>query len=111
RAKSERKKKQDVSRLKDQYMQRAIELYQAEQLKEKSKQLSLVGVCRLTEQQCFQETNKHIKLSDSTLHRRVNGGQSHAEAHEVQRWLNNDETEALIQEVIYYAERGFPLDH
>ncbi|KAJ3831389.1 hypothetical protein F5878DRAFT_522648, partial [Lentinula raphanica] len=68
-------------------------------------------VCRAVEAECFEVTKKKITLSDSTLHRRVHNGRSHAEAKQEQRWLNNEETEVLINEVIYYAERGFPLDH
>ncbi|KAJ3804138.1 hypothetical protein F5876DRAFT_653, partial [Lentinula aff. lateritia] len=66
-------------------------------------------VCKAIEAQCFEEMKKMITLSDSTLHRRVHNGRSHAEAKEEQQWLNNAEEEVLINEVIYYAERGFPL--
>ncbi|KAJ3728957.1 hypothetical protein C8R42DRAFT_570967, partial [Lentinula raphanica] len=109
RAQSDRKKKQGASALQEQYMQQAIALYKEK--KNMGESFSFKKICKTVEAQCFQDTKKTIKLSDSTLHRRVNDGRSHAQAKEAQRWLNNEEEEVLIKEVIYYAERGFPLDH
>lgn len=86
-----------------------MNLYRDEQAKEKG--MSLQKVCEAMERRCFQESQKKIKLSTSTLHDRLKGGRSHAEAHEKRRWLNDEETEVLINEVIYWADCGFPLDH
>ncbi|KAJ3925137.1 MAG: hypothetical protein NXY57DRAFT_907430, partial [Lentinula lateritia] len=109
RAQSALKKKRALSTLQEKYMQQAIQLYKESESTNKS--LSYKKVCKAIEAQCFEETKKTITLSDSTLHRRVHNGRSHAEAKEEQRWLNDAEEEVLINEVIYYAERGFPLDH
>lgn len=109
RSQSDRKKKRAAASLKEEYMQLALQRYRGEQAKEDG--LSLIGVCRALEAECLRERGKVIKLSDSTLQRRTKGGRSHTEAKEEQRWLNNEEVEILINEVVYWAERGFPLDH
>jgi len=95
--------------LKETYMQHAIDLYHSEQ--QKDSPMSLQKVCQTIEQRCFAETKKKIKISDSTLHRRIHSGRSHTQAKEEQRWLNDTEVDILIHEVIYWAERGLPLDH
>src|SRR4051794_30247943 len=109
RAKPIRQKKREVSNLKETWMKRAIEIYWQEQEQMKSK--TLEAICRQAEKECFTQTQKSVKLSSSTLDRRVKGGQSRHEAHEGQRWLNDEETEAVIQDIILNAQQGFPPSH
>ncbi|KAF5392410.1 hypothetical protein D9757_002187 [Collybiopsis confluens] len=109
RAHSEREKKRLLSALKEEYLLRAITLYKNAQSTPYT--LSLRKVCRLAEEQCLQEKKKRVALSNSALHRRLHGGQCHREVKEGQRWLNNNEEEVLTNEVIYWGDRGFPLDH
>ncbi|KAF8498949.1 hypothetical protein F5888DRAFT_1592165, partial [Russula emetica] len=95
--------------LKETWMQRAIEIYHQEQQLPKPR--SQEKVCRQAEAECFQQTKKVVKLSSSTLDRHTKGGQSHKEGHRGQRWLNNEENEAVLQDIILNAQRGFPLTH
>ncbi|KAJ3794295.1 hypothetical protein GGU11DRAFT_666382, partial [Lentinula aff. detonsa] len=73
--------------------------------------LSLRKACKQAEEECFHEKKKKKILSSSALHRRIHGGRSHTEAKEEQHWLNNNEEAALVNEVIYWGDRGFPLHH
>jgi hypothetical protein len=90
-------------------MKWAIEIYQQEQqlLKPKSQE----KICRQAEAECFQMTKKVVKLSSSTLDRCTKGGQSHKEAHKGQKWLNDEETEAVLQDILLNSQCGFPPTH
>ena len=109
RAKTKRQQKKEAADLKETWMQRAIEIYHQEQ--QLPKPTSQEKICRQVEAQCFQLTTKLVKLSSSTLDRRVKGGRSHKEGHKGQRWLNDEEKEAVLQDIILNAQRGFPPSH
>jgi hypothetical protein len=106
---SARQKQKAFHNTKDKWMDRAVEVYRGEEGKENRR--SLKKICRQVEEECLDTTGKIVKLSSSTLQRHVNGGRSQREAHEEQRWLNNEEVEVVIQDIISYAERGMPLSH
>ncbi|KAF8489167.1 hypothetical protein F5888DRAFT_1622284 [Russula emetica] len=109
RAKTQRQRNKEAADLKETWMQRAIEIYHQEQQLPKPR--SQEKVCRQAEAKCFQQTKKVVKLSSSTLDWRTKGGQSHKEGHRGQRWLNDEENEAVLQDIILNAQRGFPLTH
>ena len=90
-------------------MQWAIEIYHQEQQLPKPR--SQEKICRQAEAECFQLTKKVVKLSSSTLDRRAKGGRGHREGHREQRWLNDEEKEAVLQDIILNAWRGFPPTH
>ena len=109
RADSARDKKRAIFDLKEKWMERAVEVYWDETQKDTSK--SMEKICRQAEEECLQATGKVVKLSSSTLDRHAKGGRSQRQAHEEQRWLNDSEVELVIQDIIAYGERGFPLSH
>jgi hypothetical protein len=109
RAKTQRQHNKAAADFKDTWMQRAIEIYHQEQQLPKPR--SQEKICRQAEAECFQLTRKVVKLSSSTLDRRAKGGQSHKEGHKGQRWLNDDENEAVLQDIVLNAQRGFPPTH
>lgn len=108
-AKTQQQQSKEAADLKETWMQRAIEIYHQEQQLPKPR--SQEKICRQAEAECFQLTRKVVKLSSSTLDRRAKGGQSHKEGHRGQRWLNNEENKAVLQDIILNAQRGFPLTH
>ena len=109
RALSLRRRQREHSTRKETWMKRAVERHQEEQ--EMSRPMSMEKICRAVEQECYNSTGQMIKLSSSTLDRRVKGGRNHTEAHEDKRWLSDEEVERVIQDIILYGERGFPLSH
>ena len=109
RAKSARQGRKEMADIKEYWIKRAVTVYWGEQKLPKPK--SLEKICSQVEEECLQMTNQVVKLSSSTLDRRVKGGRSHGEAHEEKRWLNDDEVEVVIQNIIKYGERGLPLSH
>jgi hypothetical protein len=109
RAKTQRQQKKEAADLKETWMLRAIEIYSQEHRLPNPR--SLETICRQAEAECFQLTKKVIKVSSSTLDRRAKGGQSHKEGHKGQRWLNNEENEAVLQDIVLHAQRGLPLTH
>ena len=109
RAATARKKRREVAELKETWMQRAINLYWQGQ--ELPKPTSLETICRQAEAECLKDERKIVKLSSSTLDRRVKGGRSHKKAHKEQRWLNDEEVEEMIHNIILNAARGFPPTH
>jgi hypothetical protein len=108
-AKSDREKKREISERKETWLQRAIEIYHKERTS--STPLSLENICRQAEKECLEKTKQVVRLSSSTLDRRLKGGRGHKEAHEAQRWLTDEETEVVIQDIILNAGRGFPSVH
>jgi hypothetical protein len=109
RAKTQRQQNKAAADLKETWMQRAIEIYNQEQRLPKPR--SQEKICRQAEAECFQLTRKVVKLSSSTLDRRAKGGRSHKEGHKGQKWLNNEENEAVLQDIVLNAQRGFPPTH
>jgi Tc5 transposase DNA-binding domain len=109
RAKTQRQQNKEAADFKDTWMQRAIYIYHQEQRLPKPR--SQTKICQQAEAECFQMTKKVVKLSSSTLDRRVKGGQSHKEYHKGQRWLNDEENEAVLLDITLNAQRGFPLTH
>jgi hypothetical protein len=87
-------------------MQHAIQLYQ-ESL---SKPKSLRKFCQEMEK-CLRETKKVVKLSKSTLLRRINGGRSIQEAHEERKWLSKEEEDTVVKYAIECANHNFPFSH
>jgi hypothetical protein len=73
--------------------------------------MSLETACGEAEAECFEKTGEVVKLSSSTLDRRAKGGRNHSDAHAGQRWLNGDEIEVVIQDIIKNADCGFPPTH
>ncbi|KAJ7032140.1 hypothetical protein C8F04DRAFT_886400, partial [Mycena alexandri] len=63
------------------------------------------------QRECLEQDKKHIKLTTSTLSRRLNGGVSKREAHEHESWLTAAEADTVISYAIACADRGFPLSH
>jgi hypothetical protein len=63
------------------------------------------------EEKCFQETQKVVKLSKSTLAQCIKGGRSIRQAHEESKWLLKGETDAVIKYAIECADHNFPLNH
>jgi len=77
KAQSQRKQQKEYSDLKDKWMGKAIEWCQADHnMSEHSsrKPRTLRDCCQEAEDECYRETKKTIKLSKSTLLRRVDGG-------------------------------------
>ena len=52
-----------------------------------------------------------VKLPSSTLDQHVKGGRSHKKGHKGQRWLNDEEIEAVLQDIILNAQCSFPSTH
>lgn len=90
-------------------MKRAVEIWRLEQ--EKPKPLSQERICAQVEQEYFAETGKAIKLSSSTLDRRVKGGRSPEQAGETLAWLTKGQATEVVQYIQDSASRGFPLSH
>lgn len=90
-------------------MQRAIQIHR--EALASSNPRSLKQICKQAEDECSQETKKVVKLSKSTLGRRIHGGRSHHDAHEEQKWLSTEEINAVVDYAIACADRGFPLSH
>jgi hypothetical protein len=109
RAKTVRQKKIEDAEFKEIWMQRAIEIYKQEH--QLSNPLSLEKICHKVQDECYQKKGKVVKISSSTLDRRAKGGHNHNEAHSAQRWLTDEETELVIQDVIMNADHGFPPTH
>lgn len=107
RAKSQRIKKKEASTLTEQWMQHAIQMYN----ESSSNPKSLRKICEEVEKKCFHETKKVVKLSKSTLSRRINGGRSVQEAHEESKWLSKEEADTVVKYAIECANRNFPLSH
>jgi hypothetical protein len=108
-AKTNWEKRKEAADLKETWMKRAVEIYLQEQQLPKPR--SQKAICEQAEAECLRTTKKIVKLSSSTLDRRGKGGRSHREAHEERRWLNDEETDAVIQGIILNANRGFPPTH
>ncbi|KAJ6543095.1 hypothetical protein B0H19DRAFT_855314, partial [Mycena capillaripes] len=111
RAKSDRVKDRALADLREHYLQRAIQILAEAQGSSSQPPLSLEDARKQAERECLAEKKKIVMLSKSTLHRRVNGGRSTREAHEEQRWLNDEEEKVVIALAIDCANRGFPLSH
>jgi hypothetical protein len=115
-AKSQRVKEREFSDLRELYYKRAVKLFTDSQNAPSTSTspdatLSLAAACKAAEAECFAERKQIIRLSTSTLHRRIHGGRSTREAHEEQRWLNDAEERVVLDMVIDLANRGFPLSH
>jgi hypothetical protein len=63
------------------------------------------------EEKCLRETKKVVKVSKSTLLRRINGGRSIREAHEGSKWLSKEEGDTVVKFAIECANRNFPFSH
>lgn len=90
-------------------MQRAIEIYTEEQTNPNPRGLN--KICAQVESECLETSRKVVKITKSSLHRRIHGGRSHMDAGEDRRWLNDVETEAVLEDIIRNAARGFPPSH
>ena len=109
RPKTQQQRKRETADLKETWMQRAIQIYYEEHKLLKPR--SLEKICQQAEAECYQLTKKVVKVSSSSLDRRAKGGQGHKEGHNGQRWVNDEETEAVLQDIVLNAQRGFPLTH
>jgi hypothetical protein len=113
RAKSDRVKDRAFAALRDEYYRRAIHIWRTSQASSSPEKppLGLREACKQATNECFNKTKKRIKLSKSTLGRRVKGGQSTHEVHKEQKWLTDPEEHVVINYAIECANRGFPLSH
>jgi Tc5 transposase DNA-binding domain len=114
RAQSQCKQQRDHSKLKDKWMDKAIEWYQADRSNSEhstKKPRTLRDCCREAEDQCYQETKKTIKLSKSTLLRRIDGGRSIREFNAEKQWLSGAEEKIVSDYGVELAIRGFPFNH
>lgn len=109
KSKSERRQRKERVRTRDKWLDRAVDVWKLEQ--DKPKPLSLEKICAQVEKEYFTETGQTIKLSSSTLDRRVKGGQSHQQAGEKFAWLTKGQTKEVVTYIQESAARGFPLSH
>ncbi|OCH84427.1 hypothetical protein OBBRIDRAFT_693204, partial [Obba rivulosa] len=68
-------------------------------------------ICQNAEDECFRKTGTLVKLSKTTLARRVAGTKSIRESNAARGWLTEEETEAVLTFATELANRGFPLSH
>ena len=90
-------------------MQWAIEIYHQEQQLPKPR--SQKKICQQAEAEYYQLTKNVIKISSFTLDQHAKEGQSHKQSHKGQKWLNNKENKAMLQDIILNTQCGFPLTH
>ncbi|KAJ7053425.1 hypothetical protein C8F01DRAFT_996422, partial [Mycena amicta] len=110
-AKSDRAKQRDVSALEEEYTLRAVQIYQEGQGSSSGKGMSLQKAVDKAKEECWSAKKGHVKLSTSTVHRRLKGGKSRQDAADDRNWLTPEETNVVIDFAIEYADRGFPLSH
>lgn len=112
---SEDKKHQNHVKLVQQYMDQAVQLYNAEYavgpggsiLK---KPRSYADICRLMVEKCWKENKVSITLTKSALQRHIHGGKSRAQANaKKSSWLTDEEAEVIIRYAINLANQGWPL--
>jgi hypothetical protein len=108
--KSQHKKDKEKSDLKEKWMQHAIQIF-TEGHNSSSTPPSLQQVLTQAQRECFEQDKKTVKLSKSTLQRRVRSGQSRRAAHEHESWLAKEEAELVVSFAIECTDRGFPLSH
>lgn len=114
RALSQTKKAQIQGAQLDILYARAIALYEHERsLPPPHRPLSLRAVCDVIEDEYRKEnSNKRpIKLSHTTLGRRVNGGKSIRETNAEKQWLTPEENEQLVAVILELAEWGHPCNY
>ncbi|KAL4253004.1 Centromere and Transposable Element-Derived Protein [Pleurotus pulmonarius] len=105
------KKHRILVELTEQYMLEAIELYQNEhEASGNQKKRGLQEVCNFVERKCWEEKHVHIRVTKSTLERRVKGGKSQAQSNaERNRWLTEEEEDVIVKYAISLADQGWPL--
>lgn len=114
RAESNARKKKNQADLTEEYMQLAINLYQTAQehgavdLGNGKKGKGLLSICQKVMQDCYAQTKKQIKLTASTLRRRVNGGRNTTQMNTEKCLLTQEEERIMVNYAINQARRGFP---
>lgn len=108
RAKSIAQKTTETIAITERYMETAMEIYRMEQMKIGAK-MGLVAVCRYTEKLCQEENGVEIRLSKSSLERRLKGVKSQARSNAEKGWLTEEESDTVIQFAIDMANEGWPL--
>lgn len=109
KAKSETKKQQEASIIKDELMILAVSMYLESQEKVPEERKSLRGVCTEVEELHRKLTGDTVKLNHETLRSRAKGGRSIREANAAKSHLYPEEAEMVIENALELAARGFPL--
>ncbi|RDB27179.1 hypothetical protein Hypma_004386 [Hypsizygus marmoreus] len=109
RPKSNARKQQEHTALREEWLGKAVELYHVEQLKKKGDltRMGLREVCKFVEGQCWDERKVKIQLDKMTLSRRLQG--IHAHIHADQGWLTTEEEQTILDFTISHARMGWPL--
>ena len=106
KAKSLTTKTRDENTLKEKWMQRAVQLYNAR--KGTPGAPGIREACEEMEIQCWEEDQEVIELKKSVLHRRIHGIPSQAESNATRgSWLNEQEADALIAYAIKLGNEGW----
>jgi hypothetical protein len=111
RAKSIRKKDQELSKLREKWIKRAVVICTEGHGSSSSTQTSYAQAATQARLECLEQDKKIIEISTSTLQRRVNGGHSRQEGHKHEKWETKEEADIIIEFAIAMADRGFPLSH
>ena len=112
RALSETKKKQNVRKVLDDLMVRAVALYEAEQSKgPREQKMGLRRVCKTIEGEYYVETKRKVVLDHMKLSRWAKGGKPKSQSNAEKGWLLPAEVDKVIEYAVEMANRGFPLSH
>lgn len=113
RARSDARKQQDYSAIKEKWMLQAVEEYHTEKEDAKKDARKAKGaqvICSDVEERCWKEDHVRIKLHRSTMLERYKGRPSKQEYwNEETGWLNKQEQDKVVDYCIALANRGFPL--
>ncbi|KAI0038286.1 hypothetical protein FA95DRAFT_1664843 [Auriscalpium vulgare] len=109
RAKSIPAKRQKDRAERDMLFERAVKAYRVEQDKPPVDRKGLRLVCKMISEEYHAEKRRWVHLDHNTLAARLKGRQSLAETRESQSWLNEEETNRVIEYALEVAARGFPL--
>jgi hypothetical protein len=111
KARSEKDKKQEARDAIDSLMERAVKLYNEEQLRTDRTPLGYRKVCDQVEATFRQETGRTVSLNHNTLRNRIHGMKSMKQFNSEKTLLTEAEEKIIVAYALESADRGFPLSH